>query len=57
MKKNCNDMFIQFRFSVSKFITVIVKYIGEEDPYYNTKILIFSFTWAGLAAFHKASTI
>ena len=35
----------------------ISKEIGDEEPYYNTKILIFSFTWAGLAAFHKASTI
>ena len=33
------------------------KEIGHEEPYYNTKISIFSFTWAGLAAFHKASTI
>jgi hypothetical protein len=30
------------------------KEIEYEEPYYN---LIFSFTWAGLAAFHKASTI
>ena len=26
--------------------------IGE-DPSYNTKMFLFSFTWAGLAAFHK----
>ena len=37
--------------------SIIHKYIGDEDPYYNTKILIFSFTWAGVAVFHKASTI
>jgi hypothetical protein len=33
------------------------KEIGHKEPYYNTKILIFSFSWAGLAAFHKPSTI
>ena len=33
------------------------KEIGHEEPYYNTKIYIFSFTWAGLAVFHKSSTI
>jgi hypothetical protein len=33
------------------------KEIGHKEPYYNTKILIFSFTWAVLAALHKASTI
>ena len=32
----------------------MIKNILDEDPFYNTKILIFSFTWAGLAAFHKA---
>ena len=38
---------------------IIISIITDEhkEPYYNTKILIFSFTWAGLAAFHKASTI
>ena len=35
----------------------IDKDIGIEEPYYSTKILIFSFIWAGLAALHKASTI
>jgi hypothetical protein len=30
------------------------KEIGHEEHYYDTKISIFSFTWAGLAAFHKA---
>jgi hypothetical protein len=34
-----------------------VKEIGDEEPYYSTKISIFSFIWAGLAALHKASTI
>ena len=29
------------------------KEIGDEEPYYRTKSLI----WAGLAALHKASTI
>ena len=33
------------------------KYIGDEDPYYNTKISIFSFTWAGLAAFFSSDKI
>ena len=33
------------------------KEIGDEEPYYSTKILILSFIWAGLAALHKASTI
>ena len=33
------------------------KEIGDEEPYYSTKILIFSFIWAGLAALQKASTI
>ena len=32
-------------------IRATYKYKGDKDPYYNTKILIFSFTWAGLAAF------
>ena len=35
----------------------VPKEIGHKEPYYDTKISIFSFTWAGLAAFHKASTI
>ena len=33
------------------------KEIGDEEPYYSTKVSIFSFIWAGLAALHKASTI
>ena len=33
------------------------KEIGDEEPCYSTKILVFSFIWAGLAALHKASTI
>ena len=28
--------------------------IGNEDSHYDTKISIFSFTWADLAAFHKS---
>jgi hypothetical protein len=27
---------------------------GDEEPYYSTKISIFSFILAGLAALHKA---
>ena len=34
-----------------------IKEIGDEEPYYSTKISIFSFIWAGLAALHKASTL
>ena len=37
--------------------TVRGKEIGDEEPYYSTKIAIFSFIWAGLATLHKASTI
>ena len=33
------------------------KEIGDEEPYYSTKISIFPFLGAGLAALHKASTI
>ena len=33
------------------------KEIGDEEPCYSTKNLIFSFIWAGLAALHKASII
>jgi hypothetical protein len=40
-----------------KFLIVLTKEIGHKEPYYDIKILICSFTWAGLAAFHKASTI
>ena len=29
------------------------KEIGDEEPYYSTKISIFSFIWAGLAALHQ----
>ena len=35
----------------------LTKEIGDEEPYYSTKILIFSFFRAGLAALHKASTM
>jgi hypothetical protein len=34
-----------------------MKEIGDDEPYYSTKISIFSFIWAGLAALHKASTL
>ena len=33
------------------------KEIADIEPNYSTKILIFSFIWAGLAALHKAGTI
>jgi hypothetical protein len=44
---------------LSKYIIITraSKEVGHEEPYYNTKISVFSFTWAGLAAFHKPSTI
>ena len=29
------------------------KNIKDKDPFYNTRILIFSFTWAGLAVFPR----
>ena len=32
-------------------------YIGDKDPNYNTKISIFSFTWADLAAFFSSDKI
>jgi hypothetical protein len=35
----------------------MIKEIEDEEPYYSTKISIFSFIWAGLAALHKVSTI
>ena len=41
---------------VYPFWYAYIKNMIDEDPFYNTKILIFSFTWAGLAAFHKSST-
>ena len=37
--------------------SIMIKEIGDEEPYYSTKILILSFIWAGLAALHKASPI
>ena len=43
----------QFMFYNSNFI-LIYKEIGHEEPYYSTKISIFSF---GGAALRKASTI
>ena len=33
------------------------KEIGDQEPYYSTKILIFSFIWAGLADLRKTSTV
>ena len=30
---------------------------ADQDPYYHTKISIYSFTWADLAAFHKSDKI
>ena len=39
-------------FSMSK-----IKEIGDKESYYSTKISIFPFIWAGLAALHKISTI
>ena len=33
------------------------KNIIKEDPFYNTKIFLFSFTWAGLAAFFSSDKI
>ena len=33
------------------------QYKADKDPYYHTKISIFSFTWADLAAFHKSDKI
>ena len=44
-------------FLTASYASLTVKKIIDEDPFYNTKILIFSFTWAGLAVFHKSSTI
>ena len=41
----------------TSIIIVPLKEIRDEEPYFSTTILIFSFIWAGLAALHKASTI
>ena len=41
----------------SLYSTSVVKEIGDKEPHYRIKILIFSFIWASLAALHKASTI
>ena len=49
------DLLINF-FSDQKVISPD-KEIRDEEPYTSTKILIFSFIWAVLAALHKASTI
>ena len=47
------------RHNVERFVLVnlVCKEIGDEEPHYSTKISIFSFIWAGLAALHKASTL
>ena len=37
--------------------TYLAKEIGHEEPYYDTKISIFSFTWAGLAAIFNSDKI
>ena len=39
---------------INLFGIQMIKEIGHEEPYYSTKILIFSFIWAGLAALHTA---
>ena len=43
--------------SKQELLILTTKYIGDEDPYYDTKISIFSFTWAGLAAFFSSDKI
>ena len=47
----------KFPYFISSTATTILKEIGDEEPCYSTNISIFSFIWAGLAAFHKASSI
>ena len=52
----------QSQFSKHKFVKYFdligkAKNIIDEDPFYNAKIYLFSFTWAGLAAFHKSDKI
>ena len=42
---------------VTLLLHLHAKEIEDEEPYYSTKILFFSFIWAGLAALHKASTL
>ena len=44
-------------FQGTNLLRGIVKEIGDEEPCYSTKISIFSFIWAGLAALHKATII
>ena len=44
-----------FKAHLKKFACFFVtKEIGDKEPYYSTKIWIFSFILAGLAALHKA---
>ena len=42
---------------VTLLLHLHAKEIEDEEPYYSTKILFFSFIWAGLAALHKANTL
>ena len=57
MKKSSYKMQIIVLWNSYSQCSILFKEIGDEEPYYSTKILIFSFIWAGLAALHKASTI
>ena len=41
----------------SRKLSATLKNIIDQDPFYNTKISLFSFTRADLAAFDKPSTI
>ena len=52
----CADLALH-RYVSHEYVISVIKEIGDEEPYYSTKISIFSFIWAGLAALHKASTI
>ena len=47
----------QVRLTLKRVQIWIPKEIGDKEPYYSTKILIFSFIWADLAALHKVSTL
>ena len=38
---------------VTLLLHLHAKEIEDEEPYYSTKILFFSFIWAGLAALQK----
>ena len=56
LERNCSNVVNAFQKKLWK-VSTVPKEIGHEEPCYNTKISFFSFNWAGLAAFHKASTI